>query len=145
MTVGRPTKYSEAIAKEICERLCNGENLADICKLRHIPERQNIWCWRLENIEFRDMINTCLQIKGEATVDSMDEIEQQMISGEIEAPVGNAILTNRRWKASKFYPRMFGEKSTVESTNVNLNANVEIPLSEADMAILSRFGFSDNS
>ena len=144
MTTGRPTKYCQELADEICRRICNGESLASICKDTHMPERQNVWVWRTKNPEFRDMCATAIQIKGEGVVDSMDEIEEQMIRGEIEGSVGNAILGNRRWKASKFYIRVFGDKTQTENVTTNLNINTEVKLSDADLAILSRFGFNND-
>ena len=42
---GRPSKYSEEIAEEICARLSKGEPLAVICRDAHMPSRQKVYEW----------------------------------------------------------------------------------------------------
>lgn len=42
---GRPTKFTEEIANEICERISLGESLISICKSDHIPERRTVYDW----------------------------------------------------------------------------------------------------
>lgn len=43
--VGRPTDYTEDLAKEICLRLANGELLIEICKDSHMPHRRTVQNW----------------------------------------------------------------------------------------------------
>ena len=43
--VGRPSLYTPKLAQEICERLCTGEPLAQICRDAHMPERTAVYRW----------------------------------------------------------------------------------------------------
>lgn len=43
--MGRPSKYSPELAKEICERLANGEPLRKICRDDHMPVWSVIYDW----------------------------------------------------------------------------------------------------
>jgi len=43
---GRPSKYTDAIAKEICERLAQGEPLASICRDEQMPAVRTVGDWR---------------------------------------------------------------------------------------------------
>lgn len=51
---GRPTKYTEAIGIEICERLKKGELGIDISELAHMPDWSTIWRWQEKHEEFRN-------------------------------------------------------------------------------------------
>ena len=42
---GRPTRYTDAIAEEICQRLSEGEPLAQICRDDHMPQRRTVYGW----------------------------------------------------------------------------------------------------
>jgi hypothetical protein len=48
-TGGRPPKYTEAIGKEICERIADGESLRHICQDAHMPSRETVRKWLRED------------------------------------------------------------------------------------------------
>lgn len=50
--IGRPSKFSEAIASEICDRLSKGEPLASICRDEHMPAVRTVGDWRETRPEF---------------------------------------------------------------------------------------------
>jgi hypothetical protein len=43
--MGRPSKYTPELVDEICERLSNGEPLAQICRDEHMPGVQTVYDW----------------------------------------------------------------------------------------------------
>jgi hypothetical protein len=55
MAGGRPSKYSDKLAEEICRRLGKGEPMARICDDDHMPSYNTIWRWENENAEFREL------------------------------------------------------------------------------------------
>lgn len=46
-----PTKYTRAIADEICQRLAGGESLASICKDEAMPTRPAVHCWVRQDVD----------------------------------------------------------------------------------------------
>lgn len=78
---GRPSKYSPAIADEICERLLKGESMVAICKDAHMPNYATVWRWQNEHEEFRNdsarakkdgthyMAGDCVRIADDTTID----------------------------------------------------------------------------
>jgi hypothetical protein len=46
---GRPTRYTPAVAAEICSRLAQGETLARICEDPHLPAEATVRDWVVEN------------------------------------------------------------------------------------------------
>lgn len=49
---GRPSKYTKAIADEICERLSAGEPLAQICRDDHMPAYRTVSDWKEAHEDF---------------------------------------------------------------------------------------------
>ena len=43
--MGRPSKYSDKVLQEICDRLSQGEPLAQICRDDHMPGVQTVYDW----------------------------------------------------------------------------------------------------
>lgn len=67
---GRPTKYTDALADEICRRIAEGEMLLQIVRDKHMPERSTIYGWIEQYEDFSDNyarvrdISGCLGGKG---------------------------------------------------------------------------------
>jgi hypothetical protein len=49
---GRPSDYDEAIAKDICDRIANGDLPARICSQAGYPSRSTLYRWRQQHPEF---------------------------------------------------------------------------------------------
>lgn len=49
---GRPSKFTQEIADEICARLSKGEPLAQICRDEHMPSVSAVSVWKTEREEF---------------------------------------------------------------------------------------------
>ncbi|EFL9418990.1 hypothetical protein LUT86_002319 [Escherichia coli] len=53
---GRPTKYNERIAKQICLYIAEGKSLNEISKIPGMPCRATLSVWQLEHPELRRTI-----------------------------------------------------------------------------------------
>lgn len=42
---GRPSKYSDELLEEICERMSSGEDLESICRDAHMPDSATVYDW----------------------------------------------------------------------------------------------------
>lgn len=49
---GRPTRYAEQIAEEICDRLSNGEPLQAICRDAGMPAARTVSDWKAKDPTF---------------------------------------------------------------------------------------------
>ncbi len=45
-TPGRPSKYTQSLAENICERLSSGETLTSICSAEGMPKRTTVVKWQ---------------------------------------------------------------------------------------------------
>ena len=50
--MGRPTKYSQEIADEICELVAIRTPLFKICEMPHMPTERTVYCWRRDRGDF---------------------------------------------------------------------------------------------
>lgn len=153
--MGRPTKYTEALAKEICERLADGESLSGICNDEHMPDEKSVRTWALDNrdgfspryvrareLGYLKMADELIEIADDARNDWMDKKQK---GGTIrvvdEECVKRSVLRvdTRKWVLAKMLPKVFGEKITSEVTgSLTVTDTVDKPPSETREEWLAR-------
>jgi hypothetical protein len=126
---GRNTVYNEAIAKEICERLANGEALKAICRDDHMPDPKTVRTWasdpkhpfsplytRAREIGYHGMADELLEIADDGSNDWMrrhdGDNEGYAINGEHSSRSRMRIDT-RKWLLAKALPRIYGDKIAI--------------------------------
>jgi len=77
---GRPTKYSEKLAEEICTRLRMGETLIDICRHKHMPARQKVYEWQAHYPAFGDAFARARVEQMQAWADEIITLADDSIS-----------------------------------------------------------------
>ncbi len=130
---GRPTKYSEAVANEICDRLADGESLLSICTDEHLPSERSVRTWaynedhpfspkyaRARELGYLRMADEILAIADDATLDlsSEDEDGNARVNHEHIARSKLRVDT-RKWLLSKCLPKIYGDKIMSEHTGAD--------------------------
>lgn len=127
--VGRPAKYSDYIANRVCELIAtNTCSLDDLCTDNpDIPSRQTIYRWRWENDLFCYKYAKAKMFQAELLAEELDELShqktyytdsegnQRVDTGQVAAQ--RLIVDTRKWIATKLAPRIYGDKTQVD-TNI---------------------------
>lgn len=122
---GRPTFYSERIAREICERLAAGEALIDICRSPGMPADSTVEVWSIEEHPNRPGFpgmyararDRGLERLAEEVLSIADE--PCLFNGEPDPSLvqqARLRVDARKWYLSKRLPKIFGDKVTQEVT-----------------------------
>lgn len=131
---GRPSRYSEEIAIEICDRLAKGESLNSICKSEHLPSESTVRDWskdkkhpfsasyaKARETGYLRIADELLDIADDGTNDWMErkndegEIVGWVVNGEAIARSRLRVDT-RKWVLAKMLPKVFGDKVVNELT-----------------------------
>jgi hypothetical protein len=132
MKVGRPSKYTEELALEICKRISAGESVKKICKDESMPSPETIYTWLLEPDKkiFSDqyararatqaeiMFDEILEISDDSTNDwETRQFGKEKVKVENREATGRSRLRvdTRKWYLSKVLPKKFGEKLDLTS------------------------------
>jgi hypothetical protein len=124
---GRPSKYTDALAAEICERLSKGETLASICRDDRMPDPANVWRWRDSKPAFSQAIARARDLGFDAIADECvaiaDATHRDTISTEHgDRPDAEWIARSRlrvdtRLKLlAKWSPKKYGERLELEQS-----------------------------
>jgi hypothetical protein len=127
--MGRLSDYSFEKVTSICEMLSNGEKLKDVLS-HHQIVRSTFFKWKRENKEFSDLYVKIAQDKGELCIEEIDQTIEDLKNGVIDASTANVIIQTLKWKAAKFYPKMFGDSSKVDVTTNGESINKPLTAEE---------------
>ena len=125
---GRPSKYSNALADKICERLASGESLVRVCKDPDMPGLSTVFRWLADNESFRDNYARAREVQADVLADEILDIADDGINDSYTDDEGGE-RTNydviarsklrvdaRKWIASKLLPKKYGERQQVDAT-----------------------------
>lgn len=105
--MGRPSKYTEAIAAEICERLIDSDyGLEQVCEADDMPNVRTVFRWLAANDEFSQQYARAREAQGHIQADrgTKDALTAT------DASLGRLKWDARRWQASKLAPKKYGDK-----------------------------------
>ena len=71
---GRPTIYTDDIAKAIFTRMAMGESVRSICRDPEMPARSTVMAWAYDHKDFSDQYERAIQIRAMSLVDEIIDI-----------------------------------------------------------------------
>lgn len=114
--MARPSEYNLEMCIEICSEVAEGFNIKTVLKSKEEYPTFQTWCnWKREHVELFDLYVKTMQDKAESEIEEIEYICDMLKVGEIEPSAANVLIQTSKWKASKFYPKMFGDKVDVTS------------------------------
>lgn len=127
---GRPSKFTHELAAEICERLSDGEPLAQICRDEHMPCVRTVDFWREKDAEFFSAIARARARGFDAIAADTLRIADTPEEGveTIETEEGTTVkrgdmlghrklqIDTRLKLLAKWDPKRYGDKITQEHT-----------------------------
>lgn len=153
---GRPTKYTEAIATEICQRVGEGETLNQICRDEHMPARPTVVSWVLQNkdgfsdiytrakdLQMEQWADEIIDVADDATNDFMerkngDDKESSWVLNGEHVQRSRLRIDSRKWLLAKLKPKVYGEGTQrVEVGKPGEFAELE-DMSDAELADIAR-------
>ena len=112
-SAGRPTKYTQKLADEICTRLAGGEPFSTICRDEHMPAFCTLWRWERAHPEFKAQTQMALE-HGTHYLAS----DCLRIADDTEMDVANRklMVDTRMRLIGKWNRKGYGDKIEVEET-----------------------------
>jgi hypothetical protein len=118
--MGRPSKYTQELAAEICERLSNGEPLRRICRDDHMPSWVSIYAWAAADKELSERIAQAREQGADAIAEEALEIidtPPEYVLTKTGESVDSGYVTWQRNRAdlrlrllAKWHPKKYGDR-----------------------------------
>lgn len=130
---GRPNTYDFELCKQICDEIANGFNVKTVLSSKSEYPTFQTWCnWKRDHAELFDLYIKAIQDKAESVDEEIDSIYDGLKNGAYDASVANVLIQTLKWKASKYYPKMFGDKVQNEITVMNIPVLTNDPLADTN-------------
>jgi hypothetical protein len=142
--MGRPTKYCDDIADEICERIVKGESLYSITSDAHMPSVATVYRWLQKHEDFRELYTRAREDQADTLADQIIAIADEnpetvpiydKDGNLIEYRVDSALIAYqknrieaRKWTAAKLKPMKYGEKQIIAGDKENPLAVKDVTL-----------------
>lgn len=147
--IGRPSLFTPEMADLICQRICDGESVRQICRDDHMPHMATVFRWLANDLAFREQYTRAKEAQGEFHAEEILDIaddatnDWMMREGKDGESLGWALngehvqrsrlrVDTRKWLLSKLIPKKYGEKIAVDQTSTVTHVHVidEVALSE---------------
>lgn len=132
LPMGRPTKYTEDLAKLICSRVAtNPVGLETLVTLYDdMPEHSTIKAWRHKYPNFSAWYLEAKSLQAQLLVEEIDDLIPKDIryyiddrgNERIDAPSASMLIAkinNRKWTAARLAPKIYSERMFVTDESKN--------------------------
>jgi hypothetical protein len=114
--MARPSEYNFELCKEICELIADGGYIIQVLESNEkYPSWSTFRHWKRDNEELKTLYVNAQQDKTEALINNIVKVQQMALRGEIDASTANVVMQTDKWLSSKFYPKMYGDKTDITS------------------------------
>jgi len=94
--IGRPSKYTPELAREVCERLSDGEPLRQICRDEHMPAWTAIYAWAAQDKALSERIAQAREQGYDAIAEDLLAIADTPLMGDTETSSANGLTITRQ-------------------------------------------------
>ncbi|WP_238400326.1 hypothetical protein [Legionella bononiensis] len=144
LSVGRPTRYTDKLAKEICDKIASSsKGTKKLClEHPHWPCQDTLFTWLRTYPEFSEQYAQAKICQIELLIDEILEISDDTTQDQYVNELGTLVpnppainrarlkIETRKWLASKLVPKVYGNKIDIESDG---SISEELRLSIADL------------
>ncbi|MDY0308158.1 MAG: hypothetical protein RBR18_17145 [Desulfovibrionaceae bacterium] len=115
--MGRPSKYTPALAQRICTKIAQGKSLVSVLKAKGMPDYTTVarWLAHPDHEEFRQMYTRAREDQADYLADELVQIADTAKDRD-SAAAAKVRTDTRKWVAAKLKPRKYGERVTQEHT-----------------------------
>lgn len=117
--VGRPSGYTEEIAKTICDALASGKSLRAVCAEPGMPDRSTVYDWTEKVEEFAARYARARILRAAHYADEIAEIADDAENRSSEGIQAARLQVDaRKWLAARLDPHIWGDKTAVQHGGV---------------------------
>ena len=134
--MARLTEYDYNLCVEICERVSLGEHIKDVLDSIESYPTFPTWCrWKREHDELFNLYTRSIQDKSEMVIFEINQTMTDLKNKVIDSSQARVLIDTYKWLASKYYPKMFGDKLDLTSKDEKIESKDPLELLKEYVAI----------
>lgn len=135
--MARPSKYSEELVNEICEKIASGATLLKICENENMPGYSTVMTWKNENKEFQDKYARAREDRADFRFDEIDQILSEDMKDIVSVQRAKLKIDAKKWQMSKEAPKKYSDKIDMTSSDGTMSPaskNIQVTFVKAKSA-----------
>lgn len=119
--MSRPSIYTDEIVKQICERLGEGEPLAQICRGEGFPSYTTVWNWMQEKPDVSEAIARAREHGEDVIASNLRNIARKGEGSSDDVQRDKLIIETDLKLLAKWNPKKYGDKLDFTTDGKSLN------------------------
>ena len=134
--MARLTEYNYDLCVEICDLVANGSHIIDALNSNdNYPSWSTFRRWKRDNDELQTLYTRSIQDKSEMVIFEINQTMNDLKNKTIDASQARVLIDTYKWLASKYYPKMFGDKLDLTSKDEKIENKDPLELLKEYVAI----------
>ena len=134
--MARLTEYDYDLCVEICDLVANGSHIIDALNSNdNYPSWSTFRRWKRDNDELQTLYTRSIQDKSEMVIFEINQTMNDLKNKTIDASQARVLIDTYKWLASKYYPKMFGDKLDLTSKDEKIESKDPLELLKEYVAI----------
>lgn len=134
--MARLTEYNYDLCVEICDLVANGSHIIDALNSNdNYPSWSTFRRWKRDNDELQTLYTRSIQDKSEMVIFEINQTMNDLKNKTIDASQARVLIDTYKWLASKYYPKMFGDKLDLTSKDEKIESKDPLELLKEYVAI----------
>ena len=128
VVMGRPSIYTDELAKEICLRISNGRSLSSVCRDKDMPSRSLVYDWLAdeEKQDFMDRYREADLQRADFHADEMIEIADSVEADTAEVAKARLQIDTRKWQVARMNATKYGDKQQVDNISSDGSSKITV-------------------
>lgn len=101
--------------QKVFDDIADGLSIKKACQKQGVS-KQSFYDKLEQYPELKDQYTRSREKRGDAFIESIEEDLEKLSKREIDAASARVSIDTKKWLACKFYPKMYGDKQSVELT-----------------------------
>lgn len=135
----KPNKIDDLLDDILNDVAYENKSIVKACRDRKVSP-QTFWELKEKDDRIKEQYTLATQFRAEGCVDEIEKTQRDLRNGIIDAPTARVLIDTEKWKACKFYPKMYGDKV---DQNIHHSGSVTMPVIELNGAELT-FNIGDD-
>ena len=104
---------TDEIQDEICQRIAEGQSLAEICRSEGMPTYRQVFYWLTKNEDFANNYARAREAQADADADAIGDMANQVRLGLLDPSAARVAIDAYKWTAGVRKPKKYGNKIAV--------------------------------
>lgn len=115
--IGRPSDYTEELAKQICKKIAEGYSLRKIEAMDDMPSTSTMMNWNLTNKEFLAQYTRAKEQQADAFAEQILDIADNSVEDVLQTKAverARLRIESRKWLMGKMKPKKYGDSTQLK-------------------------------